>query len=108
MRASLILIALIVLLSGCAPVRKEIASGGGSKADGSVKMAYTVGQFENAVVDKEHAKNLASKKCKAWGYEIAEPFGGSLTQCIQVGAYGCGLSNVTVEYQCIGGSASNK
>ncbi|MGO1239621.1 MAG: YecR family lipoprotein, partial [Hafnia alvei] len=41
-----------------------------------------------------------------WGYDGAEAFGGQVSQCAQMGAYGCNLANVSVEYQCTGGQAA--
>lgn len=94
------------LLSGCA-VKKDMVPMGGSKADGTVRMGYTVGQFEKPVVDLNQAADLAAKKCKTWGYEGAEAFGGQTRQCGQTDGWGsCILANVSVEYQCTGGKAA--
>lgn len=79
---------------------------GGSKADGTVRMGYTYGMFENAKVDLMQAGELAARKCKTWGYDGAEAFGGQSSVCAQMGAYGCERTNVSVEYQCTGGKAS--
>lgn len=96
----------IMILSGCS-VRKEMVPMGGSKADGTVRMGYTVGQFEKPVVDLNQATLLAGQKCKTWGYEGAEPFGGQTVQCGQTDGWGsCIVSNVSVEYQCTGGKAA--
>ena len=94
-----------VLLSGCA-AKKDMIPMGGSKADGTVRMGYEFGMFEKPVVDKNQAVELAGRKCKTWGYDGAEAFGGQVSQCAQIGAYGCEKTNVTVEFQCIGGKAS--
>lgn len=96
----------LALLSGCAATKKDMVPMGGSKADGTVRMGYTVGMFENAKIDPLQAETMAAKKCKTWGYDGAEAFGGQSSVCGQVGAYGCEVTNVTVEYQCIGGKAS--
>ncbi|HHG9960397.1 TPA: YecR family lipoprotein [Yersinia enterocolitica] len=95
----------VILLSGCA-AKKDMVPMGGSKADGTVKMGYSFGSFEQPIVDLNQAEQLAAKKCKTWGYEGAEAFGGQTSQCGQVGAYGCEITNVQVEYQCTGGKAS--
>lgn len=79
---------------------------GGSKADGTVSMGYTYGMFENTKVDLMQAETLAARKCKTWGYDGAEAFGGQNSICAQMGPYGCERTNVTVEYQCTGGKAS--
>lgn len=95
----------VVALVGCA-AKKEMVPMGGSKADGTVKMGYEFGMFEKPVVDLNQAAQLAARKCKTWGYDGAEAFGGQTSQCAQVGAYGCERTNVAVEYQCTGGKAS--
>lgn len=72
-------------------------------------MGYTVGQFEKPVVDLNQASLLAGQKCKTWGYEGAEPFGGQTVQCGQTDGWGsCIVSNVSVEYQCTGGKSRSK
>lgn len=96
----------VLILSGCA-VKKDMVPMGGSKADGTVRMGYSVGQFEKPVIDLNQASVLAAQKCKTWGYEGAEPFGGQTTQCGQTDGWGsCIMSNVSVEYQCTGGKAA--
>lgn len=104
---SVILVSLIaVLLTGCA-AKKEMVPVGGSKADGTVRMGFTYGSFEKPVVNLTQAKDLASQKCKVWGYEGAEAFGGQVTSCGQPDGWGgCSVTNVAVEYQCVGGKAS--
>ncbi|QGH30442.1 YecR family lipoprotein [Kluyvera intermedia] len=103
----LVVVAVVaMILTGCA-VRKEMVPMGGSKADGTVRMGYTVGQFEKPVVDLNQAASLAAQKCKTWGYEGAEAFGGQVSQCGQTDGFGsCIMSNVSVEYQCTGGKAA--
>lgn len=105
MKRVLVTILGLCVLTGCA-TKKEMIPMGGSKADGTVKMGYTFGTFEKPVVDFNKAELLASQKCKTWGYDGAEAFGGQTSQCGQIGAYGCEMMNVSVEYQCIGGKAS--
>ena len=93
-------------LAGCA-VNKEMVPMGGSKADGTVRMGYTVGQFEQPVVNINQAAALDAQKCKTWGYDGAEAFGGQTRQCAQTDGFGsCVMANVSVEYQCTGGKAS--
>ena len=106
MKKTLVIALAALILSGCA-VRKEMIPMGGSKADGTIKMGYTVGAFEKPVVDINQAATLAGQKCKTWGYEGAEPFGGQISQCAQMDGFGgCTLTNVSVEYQCTGGKSS--
>lgn len=99
------LILSIMLLSGCA-VPKQMTAMGGSKADGTIKMGYSYGMFEVPEVDENHAAYLASQKCQVWGYESAEPFGGQVSQCVKPSSSGCVETAVYVEFQCIGGKAS--
>ena len=105
-RSGVFLLVLSVLLSGCS-VKKEMIPLGGSKADGTVKMGYEVGEFEKPIIDPNQAATLAAQKCKVWGYEGAEAFGGQMTTCVQPGGMsGCVRSNVTVDFQCVGGKAA--
>ncbi len=82
----------VLVLSGCS-IKKEIVPVGGSKADGTIRMGYVVGDkfgaFERPQVDLQQAEELAAKKCKTWGYEGAEPFGGKTETCTASTAVGC-------------------
>jgi hypothetical protein len=76
---------------------------GGSRADGTVELAFDYGQMENVTIDWAPADNEAKQKCKAWGYEAAERFGAVKQQC--VGGFnnlGCVRTQVTATYQCLG------
>ncbi|MFP1927173.1 YecR family lipoprotein [Lonsdalea quercina] len=106
MKKLIVVVVGTALLAGCSATPKDMVPMGGSKADGTVRMGYTVGMFENAKIDPLQAQNLAAKKCKTWGYSGAEAFGGQTSNCGRNGAYGCELMNVSVEYQCTGGAAS--
>ncbi|EPR6357278.1 YecR family lipoprotein, partial [Proteus mirabilis] len=109
MAKSLFIICFSIILSGCS-VKKEIVPIGGSKADGTVRMGYTYGDkfgaFEVPVVDIERANELATKKCKTWGYEGAEAFGGKTENCGMSNGFACTRMNVAIEYQCIGGKSA--
>lgn len=107
MKKIILLASIGFFLAGCAAVPKEMIPVGGSKADGTVRMGYAYGAFEKPIVDLEQAKILAGQKCKIWGYDGAEPFGGQQSSCGQTDGFGnCNLTNVTVEYQCIDGKVS--
>ncbi|EGT3623050.1 YecR family lipoprotein [Morganella morganii subsp. sibonii] len=96
-----------LLISGCT-VKKEMTPIGGSKADGTVRMGYTVGSFETPLIDMQQASDLAAKKCSVWGYTGAEAFGGKTSRCTQADGWGgCNMTEVSVEFQCIGGKASD-
>lgn len=92
---------LLVLLSGCTQ-KVPISPIGGSKADGTIKLGYSYKMFEEPVVDLVAAKKLAVQKCKIWGYEGAEAFGGQTMTCSMPNMYGCEIKSVSIEYQCTG------
>lgn len=90
------------LSSGCA-VKKNFYATGGSRADGTVDMAYDFAQFEQPVVSLDQAQGIALQKCAVWGYRQAEAFGGQTTHCDQRDGWGnCVAGQVVVKYQCIG------
>lgn len=91
----------ISLLSGCA-TPKMFQAVGGSKSDGTVKLAYQYGGFQKPVVDQNQALSLAKRKCSVWGYDGAEAFGTGFSTCNSYNAYGCTSQTVSVEYQCTG------
>jgi len=74
----LVFAAVLAALSGCA-TKKDFYATGGSRADGSVDMAYDFAQFEQPVVNIAQAQSIAKSKCRVWGYNGAEAFGGKQT-----------------------------
>lgn len=103
----LILSSLVVFfLSGCAE-KVNMSPIGGSKTDGTIKMGYSYKMFEKPIVDFDTAKALAVQKCKVWGYDGAEAFGGQTMICSMPGMYGCEIKTVSIEYQCTGKKAMN-
>lgn len=98
-----------LILSGCT-VHKQMTPVGGSKADGTIRMGYHVGEsygaFEKASVDMNQGQSLAAQKCRVLGYDGAEAFGGQTSQCTDPSPMGCRQMDVYVEYQCVGGKAS--
>jgi hypothetical protein len=103
----LIIGAAILALAACA-VNKTLVPVGGSRSDGTVKLAYEFGLFEKPRVDGAAALQAATARCQAWGYTSAEPFGGAVTQCQQTNGYGnCLRTLVTIEYQCGGAGKPN-
>ncbi|WP_312977478.1 YecR family lipoprotein [Stutzerimonas nitrititolerans] len=91
-----------VALTGCA-VNKDFYAMGGSRADGTVDMAYDFAQFEEAVINHQQAATIAKQKCGVWGYDNAEPFGGQTTNCYQRNGWGtCIAGQVVIKYQCVG------
>ncbi|WGL96552.1 YecR family lipoprotein [Arsenophonus nasoniae] len=90
----------IILLSACT-VNKEMYAIGGSKADGTIELAYDFGMFETPKIDFQKASQLAIKKCSVWGYKNAEAFGGQRTRCTDRNGFGdCVRAEVTVPFQC--------
>jgi len=92
---------LVGVLSGCA-VNKEWIPTGGSRSDGTVRLAYEYGEFQVPKLSADQAMETARQRCAAWGYTGAEPFGGTVRTCSQGNAYGCNVFRVTAEFQCTG------
>jgi len=96
----------VVALVACS-VKKDLVPTGGSRADGVVRLSYSYGVFQTPVVDPQQGVAAATSRCKAWGYDGAEPFGGNRTECTQYSGGSCGVMTVTTEYQCLGGNAAH-
>lgn len=92
------IIAAGLMLGGCA-VNKTLFATGGSKADGTIELAYQVGPFEEPVIDWVAAGETAKSRCQSWGYSGAEPFGGQQEVCLDAD---CMNRTVKVPYQCTG------
>lgn len=88
------------LLVGCA-IHKELVATGGSKADGTIELAYTYGGMQVPVINEEQGLQLAKKRCESWGYKNAEKFGGHKQVCSMYGGFGCTEFTVTIQYQCL-------
>jgi outer membrane lipoprotein SlyB len=92
----------ILTLSGCATTKSWSATGG-SRADATVRLSYEYGAYENPQTNETEAINLATARCKTWGYTGAEAFGGVTQQCNMPGGMGgCQRFLVTKEFQCTG------
>lgn len=101
-RCTALLLAISAVISGCA-TKKEFYATGGSRADGTIDMAYEFHPFESPVVSLQQAQTVAKSKCSVWGYRDAEPFGGKSVNCYQRNGFGtCEAGQVLVKYQCIG------
>ena len=93
------------LLAGCATT-KTLQPISGSRADGTVVLAYEYGVFEQPQPQWDLALVTARERCRAWGYNKAQPFGGGQKQCVAVDGYGsCMRWIVKVTYQCSTDSA---
>lgn len=95
-------LSLAIVLSGCS-VRKDYYAIDGSRADGTVDLAYDFKPFETAVTSLEQADSVATTKCRSWGYSSAELFGGSTQNCYSRNGFGeCIAGQYIVKFQCLG------
>jgi hypothetical protein len=95
------LLAAALALQACA-VQKDLVATGGSRADGTVKLAYEFESYQKPVVNLQQGTATAAERCKSWGYSGAEPFGGETRLCNNSNRDGCTRWQVTVEFQCTG------
>ena len=72
-----IVAAIAATVAGCATT-KELVPIGGSRADGTVQLAYDYLNYERPTVDAEAARVSARQRCQAWGYKDAETTTGAL------------------------------
>lgn len=93
-------ILLPVFFTGCATVKFPQATGG-SRSDGIVELSFDYGAFEKPIVSWDIALDRAIERCKGWGYQSADPFGGSEEKCLNYNEYGCIHRLITIKYQCI-------
>lgn len=101
--------ALALVAAGCAkPVLKQWAASGGSRADATVEVGYEYNpQTERPEANDQQALAEAIRRCQAWGYSDAEPFGMTKNICqrfdpMPFGGVVCGSMLVTRQYQCLG------
>lgn len=102
------------MMFGCAKqVHKTWESSGGSRADAVVEVGFTYNpQTEQPETSDRQALEEAIKRCRAWGYESAEPFGMFKQNCQQMvsvpfGGLQCQSMLVTRQYQCLGTSPTS-
>ncbi|MEM7000891.1 MAG: YecR family lipoprotein [Pseudomonadota bacterium] len=100
----LVALSAVLVLSACTvPMTPQAVSG--DRGAGTVTMAYSYGLYTRPEVDWEAADAEALRRCQAWGYTEAEPFGGQVTTCNARNGYGSCLDNfVQRQYQCTGGN----
>ena len=101
-RTTMLLLAAAAVASASCAVQKQWAAIGGSRSDGTVKMAYEYGGFEQPVVDNSAAFESAKRHCAEWGYSNAKPFEGVTKQCTSYNQYGCVRWRVVATFQCTG------
>ena len=70
----------LLAIAACA-TQKELVPIGGSRADGTVSLAFEYGIFESPQANMPAAAAAATDRCKAWGYTGAEAFGGEMRKC---------------------------
>jgi hypothetical protein len=92
---------------GCGvPLKATPQPIGGSKADGTVTLLYSWSDYwvkHEVQVDWIAAQSAAEQRCRAWGYNGAERFGGGvLRQSGPCGFGQCDHNEVEVQYQCTG------
>ncbi len=93
-------LAVVVFLSGCT-AKVASAPVGGSRADGTITVAYEYGAFVSPEVDSEEMQKQAQDRYARWGYLTAERFGGGLRDCIHKNSNNlCLRWRVSIEYQC--------
>jgi hypothetical protein len=93
--------ALAALLAGCTAIKVPVPAAG-SRADGMVDFSYEHGPFEVPKVDEAATRVAAAGRCRAWGYDDADPFN-SMSKCEVPGGWaGCSVFRVTMRYQCTG------
>lgn len=103
MSAVVFLIVSVSLLSGCATPKQWVAVGG-SRSDGTVKLAFEYGLFEKPELQPGQGTRLATQKCGAWGYSGAESFGSTTSQCVAWNNSGCLRWRIFAEFQCTSGA----
>lgn len=102
--------ACVMLAAGCGPksVLKDWVATGGSRSDATVELSFDLGPNETPITNEQQGLQMALKRCRSWGYQDVEPFGGVKRVCSEMGTdYVWGGSTcvrymVTKEYQCIG------
>lgn len=103
-----LIVAAAMVLAGCSTVSQWTATGG-SRADGVVRLSYDLGPFQKSGVNEAQAIELATQRCRAWGFTGAEAFGGEVRQCTHPGQFGsCDAYHVMKDYQCTGDSAGGQ
>ncbi|MFP1644901.1 YecR family lipoprotein [Pontitalea aquivivens] len=90
-----LLILAALMLAGC-EVPKDALPIGGSRADGTVVLGYTLHEMEIARVDWVAAQKNADKRCQAWGYRRADAFEGEARSYA-----GPSIFQVSKTYQCV-------
>lgn len=90
-------------LSACAspPEPTDWQAIGGSRSDGTVRVAYEKHFKQRLTRNEQQAQNIAYHRCKVWGFTGAESFGGTTRTCVDRHRKGvCLVWQYVREYQC--------
>lgn len=108
MKKLVLIVMALGLVAGCS-AQKEWVATGGSRADGTVTMAYEYGLFQRPQVDDAQGTQAAGASCANWGYTMAQPFGGVIRTCEAHDGYGnCTQFLVEKKFQCLGAPDSGR
>jgi len=93
-------LAFLLALSSCT-VKKRLSIVDGSKADGTLTLAYEIQANQKAKFILEEARQEAKTKCKQWGYSDAEIFNTGLRECMEYRDERCRRYIVKYKCQCV-------
>lgn len=113
--ATLTLAGVMLFAVGCGPkqVFKAWEASGGSRADATVEVGFVYNPMqEKPEFNESQARTEATRRCEAWGYTDAEPFGLSKEQCqhmifVPFSGMVCDSMLVTRQFQCLGQGTGN-
>ena len=98
----LLSICCISLLAGCV-TSKQWSEVGSKREAGLVKLAYEYTATEITRLEAGQADQLATQRCREWGFTGSEAFGTTSKKCIENSqSGGCGKWQVYAIFQCIG------
>lgn len=100
MKKIFILFLMTALASSCV-VKKQLKIVDGSKADGTLTMAYEIRRGQKAKYNIELAKAQALERCKQWGYKDVDVFDTGIRECIQYSQGNCIKFIVRYKCQCV-------
>lgn len=92
----------VLLLTACATQPKWSPSSSNREL-GVARVAYEYASFEEPAMSDAQAVRVATNRCEAWGFSLAEMIPGELRDCSVSKDGSCDLWKVTREYRCSGG-----
>ena len=105
----IILIPMALALAASCSVQKQWTAVGGSRADGTITMAYEYGWLQAPQVDDSQGEQAAGAACTNWGYAAAQAFPGGEQLCEARNGYGnCIQFLVKKNFQCLGAPATGR